>query len=187
MKKKLFVFFILIISFILTGCNYKKINIQPLANKTISSSTETGSNPTSFKNATYILEGTEVTLKEGLAESAISTDSSSKVITRYFGNEAFGDLNADGKNDIAFLMTQENGGSGTFYYVAVGLMFDNGYRGLNAILLGDRISPQTTEIRDGEIVVNYADRNVGEPFSVKPSLGVSKYFKVLNNKLIEVK
>jgi hypothetical protein len=141
----------------------------------------------SFKDATYIVGGQPVTLVNGLAEKEIEPGSASRQITRYFGNEAIGDLNGDGKADVAFLLTQDNGGSGTFFYVAVALRADNGYQGTNAIFLGDRIAPQTTQIENGELIVNYADRNPGEPFSVRPSLGVSKYLKISNDQLAEVK
>lgn len=137
------------------------------------------------KDATYLIDGESITLVNGLSEINIF-DSTSKQITRYFGNEAIGDLNDDGKEDMAFILTQDNGGSGTFYYVAVALANDNGYQGLNTILLGDRIAPQTTKISDGKINVNYADRELDESFDIKPSVGVSKYFQVIGNKLTEI-
>ena len=141
---------------------------------------------TSVKDATYLIEGQPVTLVNGLSEINIP-NSASKQTTRYFGNEVVGDLNGDGKEDTTFILTQDGGGSGIFYYVAVALAGDSGYHGLNAILLGDRISPQTTEFQNGEIIVNYADRKPSESFSVAPSIGVSKYFKVINGELMEVK
>lgn len=137
------------------------------------------------KNITYLIDDQPVTLVDGLSEIDIA-DSSSKQVTRYFGNEATGDLNGDGKNDVAFILTQDSGGSGIFYYIAVALANDNGYEGINAILLGDRIAPQTTNISEGKINVNYADRKIGESFSVQPTVGVSKYFQVINNKLVDV-
>lgn len=106
--------------------------------------------------------------------------------TRYFGNEARGDFNGDGKEDIAFLLTRTPGGSGTFYYVAAALGADNGFVGTNAVFLGDRIAPQTTEFRDGNIIVNYADRKPGEPMTASPSVGTSKRLKVQGGQLIEV-
>lgn len=105
----------------------------------------------------------------------------------YFGNEAKGDFNGDGKEDVAFLYTEDGGGSGTFYYVTVKLADGKGFKELNPMLLGDRIAPQTTEFREGMIVVNYADRKLDEPMTTKPSVGVSAYFKVLGNKLVKVK
>ncbi len=144
--------------------------------------------PTSnFKDATYDIEGQKITLKNGFAQTKVSPESISKITTEYFGNEAVGDLNADGISDVAFLVTQDGGGSGTFFYVVVALGSKKGYTGTNAVFIGDRIAPQTTEIRDGQIIVNYAERGADEPMSVRPSFGVSKYLKIINTKLIEVK
>lgn len=125
-----------------------------------------------IRNATYIIEGQEVTLKDGISEVSITPDSATKVVTEYFGNEVMKDFNGDGKNDTAFIVTQTTGGSGTFYYVVVALNTDNGYVGSEGYLLGDRIAPQTTELGQGNIIiVNYADRNQGESFAVQPSVG----------------
>lgn len=144
-----------------------------------------GGDKINSKDATYRIEGESVTLKDGVAENSAVDGAVTKIITRYFGNDASGDLNGDGKDDKAFLLTQDGGGSGTFFYVAVALAADNGYQGINAILLGDRIAPQTTEIKDGKVVVNYADRKADEPMTAQPSVGVSKYFQVVNNQLVE--
>ena len=141
---------------------------------------------TSHKDATYQIEGKPITLVNGLSEVEAAPGSASKTITRYFGNDALGDLNGDGKKDVAFLLTQNSGGSGTFYYVVVALDSEKGYQGTNAVLLGDRIAPQTTEIQDGKVIVNYADRRPDESFAVQPSVGISKYLKIIDNKLVEV-
>ncbi len=96
----------------------------------------------------------------------------------YFGNQATGDLDADGDVDTAFIITASPGGSGTFYYLAVAFKTEAGYTSANPVLLGDRIAPQTTEIREGTIIVNFAERNPGEPMTARPSVGVSKYYIV---------
>lgn len=139
-----------------------------------------------YKNATYLIEGSFVTLADGIFEVEIAPGSASKITTRYFGNEAIGDLNNDGKSDVAFLLTQDTGGSGTFFYIVVALQTAAGTEGTNAIFLGDRIAPQNTVIENGRITINYADRNPGEPFTTQPSLGISKYFKIENNILTEI-
>jgi len=139
-----------------------------------------------FKDATYTIENQLVTLKNGYSEVEIVPGSASKQITRYFGNDAVGDLNGDDKDDIAFFLTQDNGGSGTFYYVAVALKKEKGYQGINAVFIGDRIAPQNLEIKDGELIVNYAEREKEEPISASPSNGVSKYFRVIDNILTEI-
>ena len=64
----------------------------------------------SYKDATYIIEGKSVILVNGYSEVEVTPGSSSKIITKYFGNEAEGDLNMDGISDIAFLLTQDSGG-----------------------------------------------------------------------------
>jgi heat shock protein HslJ len=88
-------------------------------------------------------------------------------------------LNRDGRDDVVFLLTQEPGGSGTFYYVVAALAADDRYIGSRALLLGDRIAPQTTQIDDnGIITVNYADRAPGESFATPPSLGKSLRLKL---------
>lgn len=137
------------------------------------------------KNATYLIEGSFVTLTNGFFEVESAPGSATKITTRYFGNEAIGDLNNDGKGDVAFLLTQSSGGSGTFFYVVAAIQTSNGVEGTNAIFLGDRIAPQSTSMENGIITVNYADRNPGESFTTQPSLGVSKYFKIENNILTE--
>lgn len=122
----------------------------------------------SFKSITYSVDGIRTPLAGTVA---------------YFGNDATGDLNGDKLPDTAFLLTAQTGGSGTFFYVAVALRTASGWTGTNAVLLGDRIAPQSTEIRDGVLIVNYADRNPGEPFTTQPSVGKSMYLHVVNGKL----
>jgi len=131
--------------------------------------------PNGYKNTAYEIESQLVKLTNGISGT-----------TRYFGNEIIGDLNGDGVGDVAFLLTQNSGGSGTFYYVAVALKTVEGYQGTNAVFLGDRIAPQTTEIHNEEVIVNYADRKPDEPMTANPSVGVSKYFKVANSRLVEI-
>ena len=140
-----------------------------------------------YKNATYVFNGSPITLTDGKAETQIAPGSASKLTTQYFGNEATGDLNNDGIPDIAFLVTQQGGGSGTFYYVVAALKTKNGYQGTNAMFLGDRIAPQSTQIANGTITVNYADRKPEQAMSTRPSIGVSRRFTVQNNILIEAK
>ncbi len=138
-----------------------------------------------FKNATYTINGVPITLENGKSEMPITPNSASNIVTQYFGNEVMGDLNEDGLDDVAFILTQQTGGSSTFYYVAVAFNNQKYFVGINTVLLGDRIILQNTEIRDGQIIVNYSDRAFGQPMTVNPSIGVSKYLTVLEGKLVE--
>ena len=140
-----------------------------------------------YKNATYTIEGVSVRLVDGSAETSVGFGSTAKTITKRFGNEATGDLNGDGTPDAAFLLTQSRGGSGTFYYVAVAVNTSAGYQGTNAVLLGDRIAPQSTQIKNGTLIVNYAERKPSEPMTATPSMGVTKRFALKELTLIEVR
>ncbi len=136
-----------------------------------------------YKNTEYLIEGERVVLMGGVAESQIK-GSASKIITRYFGNELRTDLDGDGaEDDVAFIVTQEGGGSGTFFYAVAALKDEAGYRGSDGYLLGDRIAPQSTTLspnpRHVQVVVfNYADRAPGEPLAAQPSVGKSAYLKI---------
>lgn len=125
--------------------------------------------------AVYVIDGNEIKLENGRAEREIVPDSASKEITAVFGEPVYGDIDNDGDDDVGLLLTQSTGGSGTFYYAAVALNVDGKYKGTNAILLGDRIAPQTSEIRNEVFTVNYAGRQKDEPMTARPSVGISKY------------
>ncbi len=126
----------------------------------------------SYKDGTYVLGDMLVTLKDGVKETSLGDGSSAMVTTRYFGNELYKDLNGDGREDVVFLVTQEGGGSGTFFYVVAALNTERGYIGSRGVLLGDRIAPQTTESGPGDqVIVNYADRALDEPMTTRPSVG----------------
>lgn len=140
------------------------------------------------KNTSYDIEGEIYSLDNGVAIKVEQIDNTSSTTTiKYFGNELRVDVTGDKKEDSAFILTSESSGSGTFYYLVVAILNDNGkYDGTNGVLIGDRIIPKTTEFRNGEIVVNYLDRKIEEPMSKKPMVLTSRYFKVSNDTLIEI-
>lgn len=140
---------------------------------------------TDFKNATYNIDGNEVTLVNGEAETETAPNSASKMTTWYFGNEAVGDLNGDDKEDTAFLLAQDSGGSGLFYYAVVALKYDDGYKMTNTFFVGDRIAPQSTEIISRELRVNFAERKAGEPMTANPSVGATLLLKVTRDGVLE--
>lgn len=142
------------------------------------------------KDATYFFEGEPVTLVNGVSEVEAAPGSAAKDVTRYFGNEVELDLNGDGLKDVAFLLENESGGSGTFYYAVAALKTPEGYRGTNAVFLGDRIAPQSTAVDEDaptQFIVSYGDRAEGKTFADEPTMMVSKTFKVNGQTLIEVK
>ena len=129
-----------------------------------------------------MIEGQRIRL-DGLSETDTSPGSASRIVTRYFGNELTTDLNNDGREDVVFLVTQQRGGSGTFFYAVAALNTEAGYRGSDGYLLGDRIVPQTTVVsrnprHKNVIVVNYGDRRPDEPMTARTSVGKSVYLKL---------
>lgn len=136
-----------------------------------------------YRDAAYVIDGTLVVLKDGFAEREAAPGSAAKITTRHFGNELKTDLNNDGREDVVFLLTQETGGSGTFYYAVAALNTEDGYIGSDGYLLGDRVAPQTTELSQNPrhknvVVINYAVRASGEPMTARPSVGQSAYIKL---------
>ncbi len=137
----------------------------------------------SYKDAEYLIDGQRVKLENGMSEVEAAPGSASKIVTRYFGNELWTDVDGDGMEDVVFLMTQENGGTGTYFYAVAALKTEDGYLGSDGYLLGDRIAPQSTEMSPNPrhvrvVVVNYADRAQGEPMTALPSVGKSAYLKL---------
>ena len=132
----------------------------------------------------FIIDGKLIKLKKGVSEIRIDKSSASKIVTKYTGMNAKGDLNSDSAGDMAVILTQETGGSGTFYYVAVISSKNKRYTGSNAIFLGDRIKVDRVVIEDGAVVVNYLDRNISEPMNEEPTVATSKSFALENDELI---
>ena len=137
-----------------------------------------------YNDAEYLIDGIPIRLEAGVAMTEAAPGSAEKITTRNFGMEYPADLNNDGREDIVFLLTQNNGGTGTFYYVVGALNTEQGYVGTDSYLLGDRIAPQSIEKNSPNekhtsvIVVNFADRAVGEPMTTSPSIGKSVYLKL---------
>jgi hypothetical protein len=136
-----------------------------------------------YKNIEYVIDGERVKLIDGVAETQVAPGSAARSITKYFGNELVTDLNGDGREDVAFILTQEEGGSGTFFYAVAAINTEGGYVGSDGYLLGDRIAPQNTVLSPNPkhvqvVVFNFAERATGEPMTAQPSVNKSAYLKL---------
>jgi len=131
-----------------------------------------------YKDATYLINGKLAKLDNGV--SVIDNDKYglSQTVTLYFGEDVMGDLDGDGKPDVAFIVTQngkenakgdDNVGD-TLYYAVAAIKTAKGYVGTNGVLLGDGIAPQDLEIKNGIITAIYKDRQIGDPMSAAPSM-----------------
>lgn len=183
MNKKTLVSFIVVIAVAIVAVFF----FTRSSNEVVSTVSSEETTAFDGKNTTFTIEGAEVVLVQGVSEVSVVPGSASKTTTRYFGNEAIGDLNGDGLEDVAFLITQDTGGSGLFYYAVVALKTGAGYKTTNAFLVGDRIAPQSTEIHSDskELHVNFAERKVGEPMTIQPSVGAVLLLKVTPEGVLE--
>lgn len=145
------------------------------------------STPAGVENTSYIIDGTPVALVNGAAQAQIASGTAEMQTTRYLGYQSNADLTGAGRLDYVFILTQDTGGSGLFYYLAVALATDQGFQGTNTVFLGDRIIPLSTAIHNGLITVNYTDRNPGDPFTAAPSAAVSRNFRIIDGSLAEIK
>lgn len=78
-----------------------------------------------------------------------------KTAQQYFGTEATGDLNADGKDDVAFLISRNDDARGMLFYLSSALTTDLGKQGTNLIFLGDGVIPSHLFIAEGVITIEY--------------------------------
>jgi hypothetical protein len=102
--------------------------------------------------------------------------SAAVVQTSVWGKPTITDFSGDGRDDAALILIQDSGGSGTFYHLAVAIREEDGFRGVDSVLLGDRIDPQGIDIEGNRITVRYLDRKIGAAMSVPPSLPGKRTF-----------
>ncbi|MES3029843.1 MAG: hypothetical protein V4820_18550 [Pseudomonadota bacterium] len=139
------------------------------------------------KNSTFTLDGQSVTIENGMSSIPSAPKSASSTTTRYFGDERRGDFNNDGQEDIAFIVTQDAGGSGLFYFIVAAIKGSDGYKTTNGFFIGDRIAPQSITIprSSNELQVNFADRQPGEPMTAPPTAGRVLLLKVTPQGVLE--
>lgn len=144
-----------------------------------------GAAPSDPLNTTYLIEGKPIHLRDGRAEAPAAPGSAARVRTVVLGAPVYGDLTGDGEADAALILVQDSGGSGTFYYVAAALRMGVSYRGTNTARLGDRVAIHDLRIRNGVVIVDYADRRTSEPMSAEPTVDESRDFVLRDGKLRE--
>lgn len=130
------------------------------------------------KSIAYLVDGETYTLVNGIATSTVAPDSASVNTLSMFGEPVLSDLDSDGDSDAAVLLTLETGGSGIFYYVALALNTNGVYKSTNTLFLGDRIAPQTLEVKEGHALFNYAERRADEPMTAQPSMAKSLWIQL---------
>ena len=127
-------------------------------------------------NATFTIDDEVITLSAGRNERNIAPGSALVEETVLLDQFAYGDINADGKEDAIFFLARYGGGSGTFIYLAAFVSGPVTYRGSEAIFIGDRVSPQSISINKTTVTVKYLDREADEPLAAEPTVLTTKQF-----------
>jgi len=122
------------------------------------------------RTCSYIIEGEVVQLIGGSSDVEISEGAASRQLTDFIISKGGSDLNGDSRSDSVVFLRQSSGGSGTFYYVAAALGTGKGYRGTNAVFIGDRIEPLDISFDGEAVIVTFLGRGDGEPYSAKPTV-----------------
>jgi hypothetical protein len=143
-----------------------------------------------LQNAEYASEFTaskKAKLAAGKYEESAAPGSASKVtVTLLAFPMAFGDLNGDGVDDAAVLLTTNSGGSGTFVVLNVVLNDKGAAKFASAVLLGDRVQPKTITIAGGVITVDEIRHSPTDPLCC-PTQQATLKFKLVDGKLTEIK
>ena len=125
--------------------------------------------PKDFKEVTFSLSGEPVSLTNGVAQARSSLGGDALTTITYFGNEVSHDVDGDGIDDMAFLVTQATETGNEYFYLVAALKRENGYIGSQAVLIGDRIKPQSTDRGEGRsVIVNFTEAET-------PDMGQSVY------------
>ncbi|MDB5193996.1 MAG: hypothetical protein JWN50_10 [Parcubacteria group bacterium] len=156
-------------------------------NTTVINSNPTTSGHPDASNATFTFEDGQVTLSKGTFTAPTDPDSGTAVETDLSNTFGYGDLNADGKEDVVVILVQSGAGSGTFFNIAAYVSGPISYKGTNAVFVGDRIVPKSISIKNKTITLTYLDRNPDEPMAADPTVLSTKtyLYSSLDNSLQE--
>lgn len=134
-----------------------------------------------YKNAIYRLGGKDVTLLEGQHAQPVAEGSAEQDVTRVVEPPAHAAGTLGSRAAVAVFLSEDGGGSGTFYYVA--LAFNDG-RG-TTFQIGDRIKPIGIAINGDDLIVSYLDRKADEPMAVPPTVPRERHFAYMNGQILE--
>ncbi len=133
------------------------------------------------EQATYLIDGAEITLTDGRSATPFAPGSATTVVTTLL-QQSYGQLDGQGATDAAAILAHDPGGSGTFYYLAV-VGMDNP---APTLLLGDRLIVQHLSAANGQVVVTYLDRALDTPFAAPPTIPVTRSFAAERGALVEI-
>lgn len=119
-------------------------------------------------------------LKDGNYESGSGADYAQ---VKILPQSVMGDVNGDGKQEAAVLLSEYYGGSGVFVSLIVFQKVGDGLQQSPAILIDDRPAINTLSIKDGKIFLDAVIHGENDPMAV-PSLGVIESYQLYGNNLV---
>jgi hypothetical protein len=136
-------------------------------------------------NAQYQLGATDalqvVQLTDGKFEQGTQggADSISVAVSDFI---AVGDLNADGANEVAALVSENYGGTGVFVFLAVYTNENGSLTFQNSTMVDDRPQLKTLSIQSGEIFLDTVIHGADEPMCC-PTLRTTRHYRFVDNQL----
>ncbi len=140
---------------------------------------------TALKSAEYTIQGPasgKAKLDNGTYKEE-AANSSAQITVQFNDLTANGDLNNDGAQDAAVILTAQTGGSGTFYYL-YGVLNDKGTpKPSSPELLGDRIKLKSLTIQGGEILANFLTQGPKDAMT-NPTLDTTRQYRLQGSALV---
>lgn len=140
-----------------------------------------------LSNETYTIEGEEIALIDGKAETEIVPDSATKMKTEIWGDPIISYLEDGTVDYAAVILISDGGGSGTFYYVASPINKGEGdFYISDAIFIGDRIEIESITAADGQIVIDYLKHGENQAMAEEPTEEAQSTFVIVDDILNKV-
>lgn len=140
-----------------------------------------------LNNETYTIEGEEIALVDGKAETEIVPDSATKMKTEIWGDPIISYLEDGTVDYAAVILINDGGGSGTFYYVASPINKGEGdFYISDAIFIGDRIEIESITAADGQIVIDYLKHGENQAMAEEPTEEAQSTFVIVDDILNKV-
>lgn len=143
-------------------------------------------NEAQLQNATYAgIYDQPVLLVNGTYEGEPFVEGGmARPVVIYSGVRTSGDLDGDGAQDAAVILSENSGGSGMFTYLAALFNQDGQPVNTDTVLLGDRVQVTRLSIENGVIVVEMLAAGPQDPLCC-PSLPILLTFILQNGKLVK--
>ncbi len=147
--------------------------------------------PTNPNNFTYTINQEAVSLTDGILKTV--REESTEIILRSttkLEKFTYGDLNNDDIDDFVAILSQDTGGTGTFFYLNAFIDINGEFVFMGENYLGDRITIEELSIYEkehidaGTILIGLNIYDKKQSFAEKPAFYVTRNYKIDNGKLI---